>query len=244
MKALLLAAGEGTRLRPITEHIPKCMVPINGRPLISYWIDLLFEADIESILINTHYLSQIVVDYIDSLGWGDKIKLVHEEKLLGTAGTIFANKDFFEGESFMVIHADNLSRFNVHEFLDAHKFRPEGSKITMMTFETDSPSSCGIVVCDSKGLVVEFYEKKPNPPGNLANGAVYILDPEVIGFISTIPKDQFPLEFSTAVLPYFIGEINTFHNNQYHRDIGTPESYKTAQLTFEILTGTSKKRNI
>jgi mannose-1-phosphate guanylyltransferase len=134
----------------------------------------------------------------------------------------------------MVVHADNLSRFNVGEFLDSHRLRPQGSKITMMTFRTDSPSSCGIVICDKEGLVTEFYEKKVNPPGNLANGAVYIIDADVVDFISALPEKKYPLEFISTVLPHFIGKINTFHNYQFHRDIGTPESYRLAELTYRF----------
>lgn len=232
MNALLLAAGKGTRLRPITNHIPKCMVPINGKPLISYWIDLLLNSGIEKILINTHHLSELVVQYITSLGLEDRVFLVHEEKLLGTAGTVLANKDFFNDQEFMVVHADNLSRFNVHEFLDSHRLRPSSTKMTMMTFYTDSPSSCGIVVCDKQGVVIEFHEKKSSPPGNLANGAVYIFEPEVLNFISNIRSKEDILELSVEVLPNFIGKINTFLNDQYHRDIGTPESYSMALKSY------------
>jgi mannose-1-phosphate guanylyltransferase len=96
MKALLLAAGLGTRLRPITEKIPKCLVPINGVPLLDIWLEKLSNIGIEEFLINTHYLHQDVENFISKNKYKKKIKTTFEEKLLGTAGTLIKNKDFFE----------------------------------------------------------------------------------------------------------------------------------------------------
>lgn len=226
MKALLLAAGLGTRLRPLTDTIPKCLVPIHGKPLLEYWLDMLNAAGVVQLLINTHYLAEKVDDYLASSPFGRGIVTVYEEKLLGTAGTLLKNRDFFDDEPLMLIHADNLSRFDLLTFIDRHRNRPEGSHITMMTFETDSPQTCGIVELDKYGVVVAFHEKVKNPPGNLANGAVYILQPEIFEFLAALGKEE--IDFSNDVLPNYIGKIFTFHNNVYHRDIGTIESYQLA----------------
>jgi mannose-1-phosphate guanylyltransferase len=230
MKALLLAAGFGTRLRPITDTVPKCMVPIRGKPLLQYWFDLLFPEHVEQALINTHYLPQVVRDYVAASPWRDRVTLVHEDELLGTGGTVLANAGFFQGGPFLVAHADNLTDFDVTAFFDRHLHRPKGALITMMTFETDSPQSCGIVEEDSDGLVVAFHEKVANPPGNHANAAVYIFEPEVVAFMEALGKPV--IDISTEVIPAFLGRIAAWHNHGYHRDIGTPESLRAAEGEF------------
>jgi len=96
-----------------------------------------------------------------------------------------------------------------------------------MTFQTDSPESCGIVELDERNVVKAFHEKKEHQQGNLANGAVYIVEPSIFSFLKGLKKET--IDFSTEVLPNFIGRIFTFHNHIYHRDIGTPESYQKAQ---------------
>jgi mannose-1-phosphate guanylyltransferase len=113
LKAILLSAGVGTRLKPITDTIPKCLVRINGIPLMQIWIDLLINGGISKILINTHYLPNQVRDFIEQSKYRNKIELVHEGALLGTAGTLLANTSFFNNEPLLVAHADNLSLFNV-----------------------------------------------------------------------------------------------------------------------------------
>jgi mannose-1-phosphate guanylyltransferase len=94
VKALLLAAGFGTRLRPLTDTTPKCLVPIAGKPLIKYWLEMLDQEGMPA-LVNTHYLSQQVEEYIRAQTFQSEIKVVHEEHLLGTGGTLLKNKDFF-----------------------------------------------------------------------------------------------------------------------------------------------------
>ncbi|MGE3261183.1 MAG: nucleotidyltransferase family protein [Bacteriovoracia bacterium] len=235
MRALLLAGGYGTRLRPLTLTIPKCLVPIHGRPLLDYWLETLDSPKIDGILVNTHYKPEAVNEFIAQSRHRKKVTLVHEPSLLGTGGTILANESFFGGEDFMVVHADNLSLFRVEDFIQAHKNRPENCLITMMTFETDSPSTCGIVELDAKGLVRAFHEKVPNPPGNLANGAVYIFSPEVMTMLKALRKPV--IDLSTEILPRCLGRILTFKNTRYHRDIGSPEALALAESeTKNLLT--------
>jgi len=230
-RALLLAAGLGTRLRPITDTIQKCLVPINGKPLIEYWLDTLSKAGVEEFLINTHYFPQQMKEYAENSKYKNHIVLVHEDELLLTGGTILANKSFFQNEPFLVVHADNLCLCDFTLFIEKHKNRPQHCDITMMTFETDTPKSCGIVDLDDNDVVVNFYEKVANPPSNLANGAVYIFEPSVIEYIESYHKKM--VDLSTEVLPHYLNKIYTFQNSVYHRDIGTIESYAMAQI--EIL---------
>ena len=232
MRALLLAAGLGTRLRPVTDTIPKCMVPINGKPLLGYWLDLLSAADVEDILVNLHYMPETVRAYLATASYLPKVTTVHEEVLLGTAGTLLHNRTFFQEEPVMLIHADNLSLFDMGTFISRFNGRGPGIDITMMTFHTDQPQNCGVVELDARGVVMAFHEKVADPPGNLANGAVYILSPVVMQFIAKLGKEI--IDFSTEVLPNFLGRINTFHNGVYHRDIGNVESLNLAQSEYPV----------
>jgi mannose-1-phosphate guanylyltransferase len=187
---------------------------------------MLSDAGVKPILVNLHYFAEKVTDYIKISGFKDIVETVYEEKLLGTAGTFLKNRDFFQDESLMLVHADNLSKFNVGVFIEQHKKRPAHCEITMMTFATPSPESCGIVELDDQGVVRAFHEKNQDPPGNLANGAVYIVEPSVFEFLDSLGKEK--IDFSTEVLPNYLERICTFHNDIYHRDIGTIESYEAA----------------
>lgn len=228
MRAILLAAGCGTRLRPLTNKIPKCLVPIKGKPLLEIWLERLTEAAIGPFLINTHYLPEQVGTYIESSLYRDHVTVVHEHELQGTAGTLVANLDFFQGEDGLLIHADNYCLANLQAFVQAHLERPPECVLTMMTFYTDTPSSCGIVELDDRGVVIGFHEKVSNPPGNLANGAVYILSAELL---EKIGKEMFDVkDFSTEVLHRFIGRIYTYNTVDVFMDIGTPESYTRANV--------------
>jgi len=230
MRALLLAAGLGTRLRPLTDTLPKCLVPVHGQPLLAYWFDLLGAGGLERMLVNTHYLPDQVRDFVARSRWRDKVTVVHEDRLLGTGGTVLRNRDFFGAAPFLVAHADNLTRFDVAAFRNRHAGRPAGIDITMMTFDTDAPSSCGIVEQDARGVVTAFHEKVADPPGTVANAAVYIFEPAVVEFIASLGREF--VDLSTDVIPHFIGRICTFHNSGYHRDIGTPESLRLAEVEF------------
>jgi len=205
-------------------------VPIHGKPLLAYWLDLLLPGGIERVLINTHYLAGKVQEFCASSPWRNRIALAHEAALLGTGGTILANRAFFGGNPFLVAHADNLTRFSVADFIRAHRERPPGAAITMMTFTTDSPQSSGIVETGDLSLVRQFHEKVKNPPGDRANAAVYIMEPEVLDFLASLGKRV--IDLSNEVIPRFLGRIATFHNSDYHRDIGSEQSLRAAEREY------------
>ncbi len=230
MRALLLAAGLGTRLRPLTDTVPKCLVPVHGRPLLDYWLDGLFEGAVEEVLINTHYLADAVAHHVAQSQWKDRITLVHEEELLGTGGTVLANRAFFRERAFLVAHADNLTELDVRAFRACHEARPVGVAMTMALFRTDTPETCGIVTLDGRGVVQEFHEKTTEPHGDLANGAVYILEPEVVDFMASLGSRT--VDLSTQVIPHFMGRILGYEVAGYYRDIGTTESLERARREF------------
>jgi len=226
MRALLLSAGLGTRLRPMTNTTPKCLVPIHGQALLAIWLQRLAQAGIGPFLVNTHHLSGQVHAFVEASPYQRDISLVHERDLLGTAGTLVANLDFFSGEDGLLIHADNYCLADFSAFVQAHRIRPPECLMTMMTFRTDAPSSCGIVELDARGVVVGFHEKLANPPGNLANGAVYILSAELLQRLGSDLRGV--TDFSTEVLSLLVGKIYSYDAAATFLDIGTPENYAKA----------------
>jgi len=121
MKAFLLAAGIGSRLRPITDKIPKCLVPINGRPLLYYWLKLFEQHGISEVLINLHHLPDLVFQFLQENEFNLKIHTVFEQELLGSSGTIRSNFDFVCNErEFLICYADNLTNINLGNMIDFH----------------------------------------------------------------------------------------------------------------------------
>jgi len=227
VRALILAAGLGTRLQPLTNYWPKCLMPIRGRPLLEYWLATLSDLNIRDVLVNTHSHEKIVASFLQRECFKNWVRMVYEPFLLGTAGTLRANLDYFSGHTVLMIHGDNWCQCNFHEFLNYHKnYRPSNCVMTMMTFDTLRPQNCGIVETDLNGVVTRFYEKVSDPPGTRANGAVYLIDSEVFEWLELHSEIS---DFSTEVIPNFIGRIATWHNNNIHRDIGTLAELAIAQ---------------
>ena len=226
MRAILLSAGLGTRLRPLTNEVPKCLVPINGRPLLDIWLEKLTLSGFGPFLVNTHYLSGQVERYLSDSCYASVVTLLNEPQLLGTAGTLIRNRAFFEETDGLLLHADNYCLADLEGFVYAHQNRPVDCLLTMMTFRTDSPSSCGIVELDERGVVIGFYEKVSSPPGDLANGAIYLLSNEFLNYIG----EEFlgSVDFSVDVLPKMLGKIYTYETKEILIDIGTISAYKAA----------------
>ena len=155
------------------------------------------------------------------------VRSIHEPELLGTAGTLLANQDFFKGGTGLLIHADNAMAGDLKDFLAAHHQRQPYCQLTMLTFRTNTPSSCGIVEIDDQQVVQAFHEKLAEPPGNRANGALYAFEQDFLDRLSLMKP--IPSDFSTQVIPKFLGRIQSWHTNQEYLDIGTPESLTLAQ---------------
>jgi len=233
MRALLLAAGLGTRLRPLTDTVPKCLVPIHGKPLLGLWFDLLFGSGaIDRALVNTHWLAPRVEEFVAANPWRDRVDLVAEPALLGTGGTVLANRGWLGDGPFLVAHADNLTDFDVAGLIAAHAARPAGVALTMLAFRTDAPQSCGILETDAAGRVLAFHEKVADPPGNLANAAVYVFEPEVVAAAASLGRPV--VDLSTEVIPRFQGRILAVETPGYHRDIGTPEALLAAEREWAV----------
>lgn len=226
MKVLLLAAGLGARLRPITDTIPKCLVPIHETPLLQIWLARVFHAGLSGAVVNLHYLPDPVKALVAKSPWRDQITYFDEPTLLGTAGTLSATRHLLGEGPVMVVHADNLSAINLVRFQAAHSARPPGCIMTMALFDTDSPRTCGIVELDSQARVTAMHEKDPNPPGTLANAAVYIIEPELFDLMEV--QDPPATDISTDVIPQVMGRIYSYKIEGYHRDIGSPQALAQA----------------
>lgn len=223
MRALLLAAGYGTRLRPITLYRPKCLVEINGRPILDIWLEMLLNQGIERVLVNTHYMPDQVEQFLAASRWRHRVDTVFEEELLGTGGTCLANQDYFKNENFLVAHADNFTLFNLDDFRSS---MVESAQVCMMTFDAKNPRNCGIVVTDTNGFVIELHEKVEKPPSNLANGAIYIFDKNIFELMKNFENLNF--EITIDLLPNLYGSIATYKNLNYLIDIGSVEALAEA----------------
>ena len=228
MKAFLLAAGVGSRLRPLTDRIPKCLVPINGHPLLFYWLTLFERNGIDEVLINVHHLPELVMEFITENKFDLKIHTVHEDVLLGSAGTIRNNFDFVsQEEAFLICYGDNLTTINLARMIEYHlSKRP---LLTLGLFHTDNPRACGIAEIDEQNTVINFVEKPAQPRSNLAGAGIYIASPEIEHYL----PDHFPSDFGYEVLPQLIGKMQGFLIHEYFMDIGTMDNYERAQREFK-----------
>jgi mannose-1-phosphate guanylyltransferase len=224
-KVLLLAAGLGTRLRPLTDRTPKCLVPVAGRPLLDYWLDSFCRAGLREILINTHHLPDRVRDYIGRVNAGGRFLMSEsfEPELLGSAGTVRANRAFVPpGGEAVIVYSDNLSTVDLEAMVRFH--RAHGDPFTMLLFRSPTPERCGIAGLDAGGRIVSFAEKPRAPRGNLANAGVYVLTADAYHEIA----DRAAFDLGFDALPRFVGRMRGFVHDGYHRDVGTLESLEQA----------------
>jgi mannose-1-phosphate guanylyltransferase len=224
VKAFLLAAGIGSRLRPLTNTTPKCMLPIAGRPLLDHWLDAFDLAGVDEVLVNLHHLPDVVRDHLAARSGSPRVVLSYEPELLGSAGTMVANRQWVDGEDFfLACNADNLTDFDVRELVKAH--RGHDAVATFGVFHSDNPSAGGVVEVDSSGTVTGFTEKPANPVSDLVNAGVYAFSPGVLDEIAGDP----PKDIGHDLLPRLVGRAKVVPVDGYFRDIGTPDAYERAQ---------------
>jgi len=225
-RAIILAGGLGTRLRPLTDTLPKCLVPIAGRPLLDYWVDRLAEAGVRRAVVNNHAHADQVRDYVAGVTASGRLELSesYEPELLGSAGTIAANAGLADGADVVIIvYADNFSDVDLRRMLAFHRSHSE--PFTMLLFRAPDPSACGIAELDDDGRVVSFVEKPKAPRSDLANGGVYIVDADAYREIAAMRA--FDLGFE--VLPKFVGRMRGWPWEGYHLDVGTHEALEKAR---------------
>jgi mannose-1-phosphate guanylyltransferase len=229
MKAFLLAAGRGSRLRPITDHTPKCLVEVGGRALLDIWLDALAKAGVDEVLVNTHHLAEQVAAHVGLRPAPPVVRLSHEPDLLGSAGTLRANRHFVAAEDmFLVINADNLTDFDLGVLVDAH--RAAAPIATLSVFRASRPSECGIVETDADGRVVAFVEKPASPRSDLANAGMYAFHPRALAEIPAgLPRD-----IGFDLLPRLAGRARAvLIDDCFFFDIGTAAALQRARREWE-----------
>ena len=240
-KVILLSAGLGTRLKPLTKILPKCLMPIRGVPILAHWLQKCMDSRINHIYVNTHYKAHIVENFLSTVNNDFDLVVAREPVLLGTAGTVRAAASWINNHSVIIVHADNFSSLKLSSLIAAHeKAKMQGVDITMATFLTDTPKSCGIVKLDDN-RVVGFYEKVEDAPGNLANGAVYIFEPNVVKYIC---ENEDIFDISNQIIPKFLGKIGIFNVDNFHIDIGNLKTLRKSQKVTHLLVGDTFDKGI
>jgi len=232
LKAFLLAAGEGTRLRPLTDTVPKCLLPIRGVPMLQIWLQTCQDFGISEVLINLHAHAESVRRYLQQSANGIRFRIAEEPELLGSAGTLRANRDWVASEEcFWVFYADVLHCADLRNMLKVHQQRRPAA--TLGVYRVPDPGRCGIVTAGKDGTVREFVEKPQNPTSDLAFSGLMIGTPELLDVI----PDRKPADIGFHVFPQLTGRMLAFPINDYLIDVGTIENYLVAQETWPGLNG-------
>jgi mannose-1-phosphate guanylyltransferase/mannose-1-phosphate guanylyltransferase/phosphomannomutase len=229
MKAMVLAAGLGTRLRPLTYEITKPMVPVLDRPVMEHIVDLLERHSFDGVIANLHYFPETIREH-----FGERISYRYEEELLGTAGGVRACADFFADEPFLVISGDALTDIDLSAFAARH--REAGGIATLAVKQVPDTREYGVVLHDQQGRITGFQEK-PSPEealSDLGNCGIYMFDPRIFDYFPERPfvdwaKDVFPVLLENDV-PFHIHELS-----EYWNDIGSLGELR--QGTFDALRG-------
>jgi len=229
MKAFLLAAGVGSRLRPITDTVPKCMVTLDGQPLLDIWLDAFDRAGVDQVLVNLHHLPEVVCDHIAARTSPPAVRTVFEPELLGSAGTLVANREWVAGEElFLACNADNLTDFDLQSLIQAHC--QYDAAATLAVFHSEHPSAGGVVEIDTAGRVIGFAEKPANPVSDLTNAGMYAFRPSVLDEIDGVP----PKDIGFDLLPRLVGRARAVLVEGYFRDIGTADAYRRAREEWPV----------
>ena len=229
MRAMVLAAGLGTRLRPLTYEITKPMVPVLDRPVMAHILDLLDRHGFEHVIANLHYFPESIRDY-----FGERLTYRFEPELLGTAGGVRACADFFGEEPFLVISGDALTDIDLSAFAARH--REAGGVATLAVKKVADTREYGVVLHGRDGRITRFQEK-PAPAealSDLGNCGIYMFEPRIFDYFPQRPfvdwaKDVFPTLLENDV-PFYVHEVG-----EYWNDVGSLAELR--QGTFDALRG-------
>jgi mannose-1-phosphate guanylyltransferase len=232
---MLLGAGLGTRLRPITYELPKPLVPILGQPVMGHILRLLERHGFHEVISNVHYFPDSIRErFGDGSGYGVRLSYSHEEELLGTAGGVRNVRDFLGDETFLIISGDALTDIDLGALLARH--REAGGIGTLALKPVEDPSQLGVVILGEDGRIQGFQEK-PDPAealSNLGSCGIYVFEPEIFEYFPDQDfvdwaQDVFPtlLERDIALFGHEIGD--------YWNDVGSLGELR--QGNFDALTG-------
>lgn len=226
-KAMIMAAGVGSRLDPLTQDVPKPLVPIANRPVMDILFEKLADIAITDVIANTHYKSDQIIDRYKNNTMDVNFNYVHEEELSGTAGGVKKCQFFFEeGEDFLVLSADGLSNADLKAGIEAHQKSGAIATIGIKKIEMEEIPHFGVVVTDKKGFITGFQEKPAikDAKSDCINTGIYIFNYKIFDYI---PADTF-YDFAKNVFPDLLAQgikINTFNVDEYWSDIGTIDQY-------------------
>jgi histidinol-phosphate phosphatase family protein len=226
IKALILAGGLGSRFHSVADALPMCLVPIDSRAWLDYWVDCLVESGIAEARINSHAHAQRMREHIGLVNSSGRICLVesYEPKLLGSAGTVAANTNLAEfADEIVIIYADNLSDIDLRPVLAFH--RQHGDPLTMVLIRASNPPACGIADLDDEGRISSFVEKPDQPTSNLANAGIYVVNAAAYREIAAMGA----VDLGFDVLPKFVGRMRGWFWGGYHLNIGTQEALERAR---------------
>ena len=269
----------------MTDEIPKCLLPIGGKPLLQIWLELLGKHGVSEVLVNTHwhaekverFLSADYADYTDgncltqrrSRNTGEgakemgkegvngysllvnrdgkqdelederitnqqitnnsvKVRLFYEHELLGSAGTLWANREWVgDGEAFFILYGDNLTNVDLGKMWGFHE--SHGLPFTLGVFKAERPEACGIAEVDGDGVVTGFVEKPEEPKSDLAAAGVYVADWRIFDYYPDDAETRRPLDLGLDVIPRLVGRMKVYLIEEFLMDIGTADSYEKAQ---------------
>jgi mannose-1-phosphate guanylyltransferase len=214
-------------LRPLTHSVPKCLLPIQGTPLLQVWLESCRMAGITDVLINVHSHAEQVKDFAKRQSTSVRIRIAEEKQLLGSAGTLAENRNFARGEgAFFVLYGDVLTNVALKDILAFHAEKKVMA--TLGVCRVPNPSQCGIVTFDRNHIVRSFVEKPAQPSANWAFSGVMIAGPQIFDFV---PAHR-PADIGFDLLPHLTGQMAGYPISDYLRDIGTLESYRAAQTSW------------
>jgi len=230
MKAFFLAAGQGTRLRPLTDDIPKCLIPVRGTPLLGIWLELFRRHGIDEVLINLHWKPEQVRDFVARNAAGLRVRFFEEPSLLGTAGTLAANRDWVRHEdAFWIIYGDIVTNTDLSRMLRFHK--ETGAGCTIAVVPVADPEQCGIAVVDEDQRVVDFEEKPRNPRGCCGFAGIAVAG---ACLVEALPNTA-PADLAFDVFPRLRGRMRAYRVPGYLGDVGTLENYHRVEQAWRGL---------
>ena len=239
LKAMVMAAGMGSRLEPITLMIPKPLIPVMNRPLMDIILTQLYNVGVKEVISNTYYLANQIIDRYKNNNLGIKFNYIKETELSGTAGGVKKCQFFFDkGEDFIVMSGDILTTADIDKAVEIHKASNAIATIGVKEIPHEYVSHFGVVVTDDDGYITEFQEKPSveEAKSNLINTGIYIFNYKIFDYI---PENEF-CDFAKNVFPKLLKEraINTFVVDEYWNDIGTIGQYK--QSIQDVFNGVCK----
>jgi mannose-1-phosphate guanylyltransferase len=236
MKAFILAAGHGTRLRPLTDSVPKCLLPIQGVPLLEIWLNHCKAAGIADVLINAHAHPKAVREFA-AVQKNIHLSIAEEPQLLGSAGTLAENRDFVTDErTFLILYGDVLTNINLRRMLEFHEQKKLSA--TICIYQVPDPTRCGIVRVDENAVVQSFVEKPAQPAGNWAFSGIMVANADVFDLL---PEHR-PADIGFDLLPKLTGRMAAYKSSAYILDIGTLENYQSAQKSWPGLAHAGQHR--